>query len=43
MLFMVAALENNELIHEAPALVGCRTPPRWSTPLMSGHRLATDV
>ena len=25
-LFMVAALENNELIHEAPAIVGCRTP-----------------
>lgn len=25
-LFMVAALENDELIHEAPALVGCQTP-----------------
>jgi hypothetical protein len=25
-LFMVAALENNELIHEAPAIVGCQTP-----------------
>lgn len=25
-LFMVAAIENNELIHEAPAIVGCRTP-----------------
>lgn len=25
-LFMVAALENNALIHEAPALVGCQTP-----------------
>jgi NAD(P)H-binding len=25
-LFMVAALENEELIHEAPAIVGCRTP-----------------
>lgn len=24
--FMVAALENDELIHEAPAIVGCRTP-----------------
>jgi hypothetical protein len=22
----VAALENDELIHEAPAIVGCRTP-----------------
>ena len=25
-LFMVEALANNELIHEAPAIVGCRTP-----------------
>ena len=25
-LFMVDALENNELIHEAPAIVGCQTP-----------------
>jgi hypothetical protein len=25
-LFMVAALENDELIKEAPAIVGCRTP-----------------
>jgi hypothetical protein len=25
-LFMVAALENDELIHAAPAIVGCRTP-----------------
>jgi hypothetical protein len=25
-LFMVEALQNNELIHEAPAIVGCRTP-----------------
>ena len=25
-LFMVAALENDELIHGAPAIVGCRTP-----------------
>ena len=24
-LFMVAALENDALIHEAPAIVGCRT------------------
>ena len=24
-LFMVAALENDELIHEAPAIVGCKT------------------
>ncbi len=25
-LFMVTAIENDELIHEAPAIVGCRTP-----------------
>jgi NAD(P)-dependent dehydrogenase (short-subunit alcohol dehydrogenase family) len=25
-LFIVAALENDELVHEAPAIVGCRTP-----------------
>jgi hypothetical protein len=25
-LFMVAALENDQLVHEAPAIVGCRTP-----------------
>lgn len=25
-LFMVAAIENDDLVHEAPAIVGCRTP-----------------
>jgi hypothetical protein len=25
-LFMVTAIENDELIHEAPAIVGCKTP-----------------
>lgn len=25
-LFMVAALENDELVHEAPAIVGCQSP-----------------
>jgi hypothetical protein len=25
-LFMVQALSNDELIHEAPAIVGCQTP-----------------
>ena len=25
-LFMVAAVENDELVHEAPAIVGCQTP-----------------
>ena len=25
-LFMVASIENDELVQEAPAIVGCRTP-----------------
>jgi hypothetical protein len=25
-LFMVAAIENDELVHQAPAIVGCQTP-----------------
>jgi hypothetical protein len=25
-LFMVAAVENDELVHEVPAIVGCQTP-----------------
>jgi len=25
-LFMVAALEDDELVHGAPAIVGCQTP-----------------
>ena len=25
-LFMVEALENDDLVHEAPAIVGCQTP-----------------
>ena len=29
-LFMVEALENDELIHEAPAIVGCRTPSAFA-------------
>jgi hypothetical protein len=29
-LFMLAALENDSLIHEAPAIVGCRTPSALS-------------
>jgi hypothetical protein len=31
-LFMVAALENDELIHEAPAIVGCQTPSALAHP-----------
>ncbi len=30
-LFMVSALENADLIHEAPAIVGCRTPSAVAT------------
>jgi hypothetical protein len=29
-LFMVEALENDELIHEAPAIVGCQTPSAFT-------------
>jgi hypothetical protein len=31
-LFMVDALTNDELIHEAPAIVGCRTPSALGKP-----------
>ncbi len=36
-LFMVAALEDDSLVHEAPAIVGCRAPRRWPTPRLSGR------
>ena len=40
-LFMVAALENDELVHEAPAIVGCRTPSAFAhatdAGLSTGH------
>jgi hypothetical protein len=29
-LFMVDALENDELIQEAPAIAGCQTPPAFA-------------
>jgi NAD(P)-dependent dehydrogenase (short-subunit alcohol dehydrogenase family) len=37
-LFMVAALENDELLHEAPAIVGCRSPSvlAQAAPALSG-------
>ncbi len=35
-LFMVAALENDQLIHEAPAIVGCRTPSALASQRMAG-------
>lgn len=31
-LFMVAALENDELIHKAPAIIGCQTPSARAHP-----------
>jgi hypothetical protein len=31
-LFMVDALENDELVHEAPAIVGCKTPSALANP-----------
>jgi hypothetical protein len=31
-LFMVAALENDQLVHEAPAIVGCQTPSALAHP-----------
>jgi len=35
-LFMVAALENDSLIHEAPAIVGCRTPSALAHTVAAG-------
>ena len=35
-LFMVEALKNDELIHEAPAIVGCQTPSALA------HKTETD-
>jgi NAD(P)-dependent dehydrogenase (short-subunit alcohol dehydrogenase family) len=46
-LFMVAALENDELIHEAPAIVGCRTPsalaPAADVGAPAGHQRLSEV
>ena len=40
--FMVEALGNGELTHEATAIVGCRTRRRSRMPLRSNERLITD-
>src|SRR5690349_21992307 len=40
-LFMVAAIENDELVHEAPAIVGCRTPSALAH-AASGQRINAD-
>jgi NAD(P)-dependent dehydrogenase (short-subunit alcohol dehydrogenase family) len=37
-LFMVAALENDQLVHEAPAIVGCQTPSALARALPNGPR-----
>ncbi len=37
-LFMVAALENDELIHEAPAIVGCQTSSALAVKYKLAHR-----
>ena len=40
-LFMVAAIENDELVHEAPAIVGCRTPSALAHAAI-GDRMTAD-
>jgi hypothetical protein len=37
-LFMVAVLEDAALIHEAPAIVGCRTPSALAHAAAVGRR-----
>src|SRR5919106_1034747 len=41
-LFMVAAIENDELIHEAPAIVGCNTPSALAHARATQGRLTAD-
>jgi hypothetical protein len=40
-LFMVAAIENDELIHEAPAIVSCQTPSARAHAAI-GDRMTAD-
>ena len=42
-LFMVAAVENDGLVHEAPAIVGCRTPSALAHRPQSGDNRRTGV
>jgi hypothetical protein len=42
-LFMVEALENDELVHEAPAIVGCQTPSALAQATVSGEATQRDV
>jgi NAD(P)-dependent dehydrogenase (short-subunit alcohol dehydrogenase family) len=39
-LFMVAAIENDELVHEAPAIVGCQTPSALAHAANSGEPMS---
>ena len=41
-LFMVAALENDELVHEAPAIVGCQTPSALAAREGGAQRAANE-
>jgi NAD(P)-dependent dehydrogenase (short-subunit alcohol dehydrogenase family) len=41
-LFMVAAIENDELVHVAPAIVSCRTPSALAHAAAIGGRMTTD-
>jgi NAD(P)-dependent dehydrogenase (short-subunit alcohol dehydrogenase family) len=41
-LFMVAAIENDELVHEAPATVGCRTPSALAHAAAIRDRMTAD-
>ena len=42
-LFMVAAIEDDELIHEAPAIVGCRTPSALTIKTGSEVKLRSET
>ena len=42
-LFMVAAIEDDELIHEAPAIVGCRTPSALAIKAGSKVKLRSET
>jgi NAD(P)-dependent dehydrogenase (short-subunit alcohol dehydrogenase family) len=41
-LFMVAAIENDALVHEAPAIVGCRTPSALAHAATIGGKITAD-
>ena len=41
-LFLVAAIANDALVHEAPAIVGCRTPSALAHAAAIGDRMTAD-